>query len=189
MSSKSAPALTKYHRFAAGGGSTLLLQSPQGLSATKRLDTNIRQDGTEANHRYSGRHDCTGSDYLCRPLRPEQRRIRARISCRYRRLMMFQTIAIAGRAIGILHPPSPHTTYAFKSTSLLRAELAHITCLSRLLYYLSVQFTGHSPRARSLSPSNDRKGLLDGRMGLTASLSTTDPSRMGLGEIRGRCSR
>lgn len=134
MSPIRGPALTKYHRFAASGGSTLLLQSPQGLSPTKRPNSNIRQDGTEANHRYSGRHDCTGSDNLCRPLRPGQRRFRSRISCWYRRLVLFQT----NRNCWPRHRNTSSALdshYAFSSTSLLRAELAHITCLSRLLYY------------------------------------------------------
>ncbi len=57
-------------RFEASRGCALLLQGPQGLSPTKRPHPDIRQNCTEASHRYSSRNDRTGPYDFCRPVRP-----------------------------------------------------------------------------------------------------------------------
>lgn len=57
-------------RFEASRGCALLLQSSQGLSPTKRPHPDIRQNRTQASHRYSSGDDRTGPYDLCRPVWP-----------------------------------------------------------------------------------------------------------------------
>lgn len=50
--------LTFTCRVKSDGGSIMLFQSSEGIPSARRLDTDIRQDSTEANPGHPGRDDC-----------------------------------------------------------------------------------------------------------------------------------